>query len=83
MVSDGWTPELLGRAKAAYKFLFQHGNIKRTLQQMDEKDASRCLAQIQQRRDAIGERHRAGQELSATTTQTIDLPRQPTCTTAP
>jgi hypothetical protein len=46
MVSDGWTPELLGRATAAYKFLFQHGNIKRTLQQMDEKDASRCLAQF-------------------------------------
>jgi hypothetical protein len=46
MVSDGWTPELLGQARAAYKFLFKHGNIKRTLEQMDEKDASRCLAQF-------------------------------------
>ena len=46
MVPNGWTPELLDRARTAYKFLFEHGNIKRTLKQMDEKDASRYLKQF-------------------------------------
>ena len=47
MVSKDWTPELLDRAKAAYKFLFKHGKHgKKTVKQMDEKDASRCLAQF-------------------------------------
>jgi hypothetical protein len=46
MVSDGWTPRLLARARRAYKFLLKHGNIERTLKQMDERDASRCLAQF-------------------------------------
>jgi hypothetical protein len=46
VVSKGWTPELLDRAGAAYKFLFKHGNIKRTLEQMDEKDASQRLKQF-------------------------------------
>jgi hypothetical protein len=46
IVPNGWTPELLERAKAACKFLFKHGNTKRTLEQMDEKDASRYLKQF-------------------------------------
>ena len=46
MVSNGWTPELLDRARTAYKFLFKHGNMKRTVEQMDEKGASRCLTQF-------------------------------------
>ncbi len=46
IVPDGWTPELLDLAKATCKFLFKHGNIKRTVKQMDEKDASRCLKQF-------------------------------------
>ena len=46
MVPNGWTPELLDQARAAYQFLFKHGNIKRTVKTMDEKDASRCLAQF-------------------------------------
>jgi hypothetical protein len=46
IVPNGWTPELLDRAKATCKFLFKHGNIKRTVRQMDEKDASRCLKQF-------------------------------------
>lgn len=46
MVSNGWTPGLLDQAREAYKFLFKHGNIKRTLEQMDEKEASRCLKQF-------------------------------------
>jgi hypothetical protein len=46
MVSKDWTPELLDQARTAYKFLLKHGNMKRTLEQMDEKDASRCLTQF-------------------------------------
>jgi hypothetical protein len=46
MVSNGWTPRLLGRARTACKFLFKHGTMKRTVEQMDEKDASRCLTQF-------------------------------------
>ena len=48
-VSRDWTPELLDRARAAYKVLFQHGkhgNLERSVKQMDGKDASRCLAQF-------------------------------------
>ena len=46
MVSDGWTPALLDRARTAYKPLLKHDNMKRTLEQMDEKAVSRCLAQF-------------------------------------
>ena len=46
MVSKDWTPELLERARAAYKFLLEHGNIERTVKEMDEKEASRCLKQF-------------------------------------
>ena len=44
--SKDWPPELLDRARMVYKPLLKHGNMKRTLEQMDEKDASRCLAQF-------------------------------------
>lgn len=44
--SKDWTPELLDRAKAAYKFLLKCDNIKKTVEQMDEKTANRCLAQF-------------------------------------
>ena len=46
MVSKDWTPELLDRARTVYKPLLKHGNMKRTLEQMDEKTTSRCLAQF-------------------------------------
>ncbi len=49
MSSKDWTPELLDRARAAYKFLFKHGkhgNLERSVKQMDEKDASGCLKQF-------------------------------------
>ena len=46
MVSEDWTPELLDRARTAYKFLFKHGTMKKTVEQMDEQDASRCLTQF-------------------------------------
>ena len=46
MVSKDWTPELLDRARTVYKPLLKHGNMKRTLEQMDAKDAIRCLTQF-------------------------------------
>jgi hypothetical protein len=46
MVSNGWTPRLLGRARTACKFLFKNGNMKKTLERMNEKDASRFLKQF-------------------------------------
>ena len=49
MVSKDWTPELLDRAKTAYEFLFEHGthgNLERSVKQMDEKVASRYLKQF-------------------------------------
>ena len=46
MLSEDWTPELLDRARTAYKFLFKHGNMERTVEQMDEKAASRWLTQF-------------------------------------
>ena len=46
MLSEDWMPELLDRARTAYKFLFKHGNMKRSVAQIDEKDASRCLTQF-------------------------------------
>ena len=46
MRSEDWTPELLDRARTAYKFLFKHGSMKKTVQQMDEKNARRYLTQF-------------------------------------
>ena len=46
MVSKDWTPELLDQARTAYKFLLKHGNMKRTVEQMDEKNVNRCLTQF-------------------------------------
>jgi hypothetical protein len=44
--SKDWTPELLNRATTAYKFFLKAGSVKKTVEQMDEKDASRCLTQF-------------------------------------
>ncbi|MCX7428859.1 MAG: hypothetical protein NTW96_24940 [Planctomycetia bacterium] len=46
MLSEDWTPGLLDRARTAYKFLFKHGSMKKTVEQMDEKNARRCLTQF-------------------------------------
>jgi hypothetical protein len=47
-VPNDWTPELMDRARTAYQFLLKHGNMKKTVELMDERDASRCLAQFTQ-----------------------------------
>ena len=87
MVSKDWTPELLDRAKRAYKFLFEHGthgNLERSVKQMDEKVASRYLEAIHERCDATGDRHRAGQEPATNRTEVVEWPiGQPICRTAP
>jgi len=44
--SEDWTPELLDRARTAYKFLFKHGTMKKTVEQMDENTANKCLKQL-------------------------------------
>ena len=46
MFSKDWTPELLDRAAMAYKVLLKGNTIKRTVEEMDEKTVSRCLAQF-------------------------------------
>ena len=46
MFAKDWTPALLGEATAAYRILLECDNVKKTVEQMDEKDASRCLAQF-------------------------------------
>jgi hypothetical protein len=46
MFSKDWPPELLERATTAYKYLLTSDCMKRTMKQMDEKDASRFLAQF-------------------------------------
>jgi hypothetical protein len=44
--SKDWTPELMNQAVAGYTFLLKNGNMNKTVEQMDEKDASRYLAQF-------------------------------------
>jgi hypothetical protein len=46
IVLTDWTPELLNRARTAYKSLLTRGNMKRTVEEMDDNDASRCLTQF-------------------------------------
>ena len=46
MFSEDWTPELLDRATMAYKSLLKGDSVKKTVEQMDEKAASRCLTQF-------------------------------------
>jgi hypothetical protein len=46
MLSEDWTPELLDRARTAYKFLLKCDRMKTTVEQMSEKVASRCLTQF-------------------------------------
>ena len=46
MLPEDWTPELLERARTVYEVFFKHGSVEGTVEQMDEKAASRCLAQF-------------------------------------
>ncbi len=46
MLSKDWPSELLDQAKSACKCLFKHGNMKTTVEQMTDEDASRCLTQF-------------------------------------
>ena len=46
VIPNGWTPELLERAKTVCKFLFKYGHLERTVKQMDETEANRYLKQF-------------------------------------
>ncbi len=46
VISKDWTPQLLDRARTAYKSLSEHGTMARTVQEMDDKAASQCLKQF-------------------------------------
>ena len=46
MFSKDWTPELLNQAVAAYKVFLKGDRVKKTVEQMDDKDASRYLRQF-------------------------------------
>ena len=41
-----WTPELLERANSIYRSLLTGGSVQKTVEQMDENAASKCLKQL-------------------------------------
>ena len=41
-----WTPDLLARANSIYRSLFTGGTVQKTVEQMDENAASKCLKQL-------------------------------------
>jgi len=41
-----WPPHLLERANSIYQGLLKGGNVKKTVEQMDENTANRCLKQL-------------------------------------
>ena len=45
-LSGDWTPELLERANSIYRGLLKDGTMQKTVEQMDENTASKCLKQL-------------------------------------
>jgi hypothetical protein len=41
-----WTPDLLERANSIYRGLLKDGNVQKTVEQMDENTAKKCLKQL-------------------------------------
>ena len=41
-----WTPELLERANGIYRGLLTGGSVQKTVEQMDENTADKCLKQL-------------------------------------
>ena len=41
-----WTPELLERANSIYRGLSKGGTVQKTVEQMDENTANKCLKQL-------------------------------------
>ena len=42
----GWTPDLLERANSIYRGLLTGGTVQKTVEQMDENTANKCLKQL-------------------------------------
>ena len=41
-----WTPELLERVNSIYRGLLKGGSVRKTVEQMDENAANKCLKQL-------------------------------------
>jgi hypothetical protein len=46
ILSDDWTPDLLERANSIYRGLWKDGIVQKTVEQMDENTAKKCLKQL-------------------------------------
>ena len=45
-IPGDWTPELLERANSIYRGLLKGGSVRKTVEQMDENTANKCLKQL-------------------------------------
>ena len=45
-LSGDWTPDLLERANSIYRGLVKDGTVQKTVEQMDENTANKCLKQL-------------------------------------
>jgi hypothetical protein len=46
VIPGDWTPDLLERANSIYRSLLNAGSVQRTVEQMDENTANKCLKQL-------------------------------------
>jgi hypothetical protein len=46
MFSKDWTPDLLEMANSIYRGLLKGGTVQKTVEQMDENTANKCLKQL-------------------------------------
>ncbi len=46
ILSDDWPPDLLERANSIYRGLVKDGSVQKTVEQMDETTAKKCLKQL-------------------------------------
>ena len=46
VLAGDWTPDLLEKANGALAVLLKGGKVETTVEQMDEKTASKCLGQL-------------------------------------
>lgn len=45
-IPGDWTPDLLARANSIYRGLLKGGAVRKTVEQMDENTANKCLKQL-------------------------------------
>ena len=46
MLPGDWTPDLLEKANGIYRGLLKGGTVQKTVEQMDENAANKCLKQL-------------------------------------